>query len=477
MNRSFSLATTAGLVAAIELFSSVLAYRPAVAQTPSASELVEAMIKRQKEELGHVRNYWIKELQNNTLQVLYYENRTIDGLPTLVLVPRSEYPSQPMKESDPNRTSGNGVGGGHEGRSDTGRREEAGGVGPRLGGSQSNTLQMGMGRIGTTIAETSESLVTPDPALLRAMAARSKVTGTMEVDGRKAWVLRVDDLRGLDLFSGADDADFIPTSATLVIDPERRVSLRDEFIGVLHGSKRPQASGSSPADRDEEVHLVVRFEDYRNVDGLVRPFHTVIELYETSGQGVAGPGVQTAGAESGAEHDFADRTGLGEKAGSQDAGSSQEDIAKARQMDESIKKLKESIAKLPPEQRARVEPMIRRQMAMLNRFRQMMETQGGEVAPADDRAGPGSATDGPVMTLETVIRAMKVNAGPPGPESMKQLENTRQGGTPEASVEGMFRRPDSRPPFSRFLLSHRRIRWAPPGSAPRPSGSLGRWAT
>jgi len=93
-----------------------------------------------------------------------------------------------------------------------------------------------------------------------------------------------------------------------------------------------------------------------------------------------------------------------------------------------MKQLQEQLDKMPPEQRARVEPMIRQQMAMLRQSQQAMETHDGKADFEKGQAALGSAMSSGEFTVETVVHDMKVNAGPPEPEWMKQLEKAQEGG-------------------------------------------------
>jgi len=380
--------------------STVLGPAPAAAQTPSASEIVEAMIRRQEAELDHVRNYWVDEEQNGARSKLYYENRTVDGRKAFVSVPESEYIRRLMQEKgiDPSRNPATSRGGG-------GGQGGMGGMGNPAAGLQGKLLQGGMGKLGSQLAESSQTLATPDPELMRAMAARATVTGTEEVDGHRAWVLEIRDFEGLDLTNGEGGMeDFTPTSARLLIDTDRHVSLRDEFAGVVH------------SDGDHEIRMVVRYGDYREVDGMLRPFHTVIEV---------GGLMEQIRAAHGQEIDAARQQGE-EAAGRQPTQAQRS--AQSEAFEKQMKQLQEQLDKMPPEQRARVEPMIRQQMAMLRQSQQAMETHDGKADFEKGQAALGSAMSSGAFTVETVVHDMKVNAGPPEPEWMKQLEKAQEGG-------------------------------------------------
>ncbi len=280
-----------------------------------------------------------------------------------------------------------------------------GGMGNPAAGLQGKLLQGGMGKLGSQLAESSQTLATPDPELMRAMAARATVTGTEEVDGHRAWVLEIRDFEGLDLTNGEGGMeDFTPTSARLLIDTDRHVSLRDEFAGVVH------------SDGDHEIRMVVRYGDYREVDGMLRPFHTVIEV---------GGLMEQIRAAHGQEIDAARQQGE-EAAGRQPTQAQRS--AQSEAFEKQMKQLQEQLDKMPPEQRARVEPMIRQQMAMLRQSQQAMETHDGKADFEKGQAALGSAMSSGAFTVETVVHDMKVNAGPPEPEWMKQLEKAQEGG-------------------------------------------------
>jgi hypothetical protein len=101
------------------------------------------------------------------------------------------------------------------------------------------------------------------------LAEHATYAGRDEVDGQAVHVLKIDDMAEIDFGHGAvdDDSDFVPERGTLYIDVARSVPLRMEFEGTV-------ATEKGTAD----VTSVVTLHDYRDVEGMLVPYRTVVEM-------------------------------------------------------------------------------------------------------------------------------------------------------------------------------------------------------
>jgi hypothetical protein len=137
-------------------------------------------------------------------------------------------------------------------------------------GSQESTnpfLQEGGGEMATGVADPS--------ALFGQIAPRATLQETEEVAGHDAWVISIDDLSGIDfgasMGSGAPGAgpegSFQPTSLKLWIDRDRYVTLRTAMTGTM------EMQGQST-----EITFDARMDDYREVEGMLHPFHTEVSI-------------------------------------------------------------------------------------------------------------------------------------------------------------------------------------------------------
>lgn len=107
------------------------------------------------------------------------------------------------------------------------------------------------------------------------LAERARLDGTELVDGEVCWLLHVDDLEGVD-FPGVSSAQapaFEPRRTSLYLDQERLILRRMTLSGDF--------------SRDTTVYPVTvdaQMQDYREVDGVLYPFRTVVS---TEGLGAA----------------------------------------------------------------------------------------------------------------------------------------------------------------------------------------------
>jgi hypothetical protein len=171
------------------------------------------------------------------------------------------------------------------------------------------------------------------------LAQRAEYAGIERVDDYDLHVLDIDSFEGLGLEQNVTpDSDFRPTSGRLFIDVDTYAPRRFEFEGEM--------------TNDDGVHTVtstVMMGDYREVEGLLLPFRTVVQV-----------------------------EGLG--------------AAIDPEMRAQFEDMQRELEAMPESQRAMVEQMMAGQ---LEQFRAMMEDEG---AP---------------MTVQVTVREVSVNQGPP----------------------------------------------------------------
>jgi hypothetical protein len=172
------------------------------------------------------------------------------------------------------------------------------------------------------------------------LVEHARYAGLEQIDGSSVHVLAVDDVFALGIAppTASDDMNFVPRSANIFIDDEIMAPRRMEFSG--------------DATTDDGVHEVtVRMDllDYRDIEGLLIPHHTAIEV-----------------------------EGLG--------------AIIDPEMQAQFEEMEAQLASLPPEQRQMMERMMGPQMEQM---REMMAGGGGG------------------MTLEVTVTEVRVNSGPP----------------------------------------------------------------
>lgn len=178
--------------------------------------------------------------------------------------------------------------------------------------------------------------------MLVRMSDRTRVAGTESVDGRMAWILQVDDASDLGL--GSDE--FTPSTLTIHLDQLDYVPLRMAVAGQMEVEGRSHA-----------VTMKTKFEDYREVHGLLHPFRSTITL---EGMSAMMDGVDP------------------------------DDVR--NQMAELRKQLED----MPPEQRR----MMEEQMKNMPQMEQMMEQMAAMAA-------------GEAMEMTVEVEEIRVNDGPP----------------------------------------------------------------
>ena len=112
--------------------------------------------------------------------------------------------------------------------------------------------------------------------VLPKIASRARVTGHETVDGHDTYVVKVDDLSGIDFgqeaLGQAQDAKLEPKTMTLYLDSRAYLVRRMHLEGTI-----TRDSASNPITMD--AHML----DYRNVKGLMQPFQTRITMEGLTG--------------------------------------------------------------------------------------------------------------------------------------------------------------------------------------------------
>lgn len=235
----------------------------------------------------------------------------------------------------------------------------AAGVGPQAIGTLAQAgmgaLMGGLGALATRAMtpdlsqlDRSGDLMGPDVhAIMHRLRHDFHLAGSAEMSGADTWVLELKDAAAIDLPNARE---FNPTGLTLHIDKQLHVLRRASIAGALE-------SGG----RRVPVAVDTRFENYRDVDGLLHPFRTVTL--------VRGVNATLTDAE-------------------------RKQLATLPDLDaEMRKKMEESLARMPPEQRAMVERMMQQQMQKMNQVRAIASAEPTEIV------------------LE--VREMRVNGGRP----------------------------------------------------------------
>lgn len=194
--------------------------------------------------------------------------------------------------------------------------------------------------------------ITPDVhELMRSIGENVRLADSSKIDGHKIWNLEVRDVSRLEL-ANADG--FTPKDVTLGIDRNLYV-LRSAAV-----SGEVRANGKTVP-----VTMETRLDDYRNIDGLLYPFHTVTTVRGMSATLSAKERRQAAQMPADVEG----------------------------KMKEALKQLE----KLPPQQRAMAEAMLKQQMPQLE---QMMK-----------QTAALASSDGTEITVD--VQDVAVNQGRP----------------------------------------------------------------
>ena len=169
------------------------------------------------------------------------------------------------------------------------------------------------------------------------IADRAKVERKEKVGGFESHVLTIEDFSGLDF---AADEEFKPKKGTFYLDTGDYMLRKMVIEGTLENE-----------GRQAPVTMEALFLDYRDVDGVLHPFRTQMNM-----------------------------TGLA-------AGMSEKDMEEARK---SLKELREQMAEMPEDQRAMMQKMM-----------------GSQIERLEEMVNSGNFE----MTIE--VKELRVNQGPP----------------------------------------------------------------
>ncbi len=323
--------------AALIVLSAPVVARPAAAQT--GSEIVKEAMRLAEDRTRDVENYTIvQELGVGGEGSVYFERDTIDGRPVFVIVP----PYVVMQRA----------------------AEKQGRKTPTLDdpGIQQSLVQMGMKSALEQIQKNDSSeVVVIDPLAAGELADRVRLIGREQIDRHDTYVLVADDVSDLEFArQETDGAEFEARKITIYVDAKDFVTRKAIIEGEItrDGKKVP-------------VEMESRFEDYREVDGMLHPFRTV---FRSSGLTAA---------------------------------LSAEDLAKMEEAKKQMAEMQEELAKMPEAQRKAVESMMKKQMAKIN------DSFANFDAGAID------------MVIE--VKELRVNAGPP-PEWLPPEEVATENG-------------------------------------------------
>ena len=324
-------------VAALTVLGLTLLARPAAAQT--GSEIVKEAMRRAEDRTRDVENYTIvQEMGVGGEASVYFERDTIDGRPVFVIVP----PHVVMQRA----------------------AEKQGHKTPTLDdpGIQQSLMQMGMKSALDQIQKNDSSELTViDPLAAGELADRVRLIGREQIDRHETYVLVADDLSDLEFArQSIDDGDFEIRMITVYVDAEDFVTRKAIIEGVMH-----QDGQTIP------VEMESRFEDYREVDGMLHPFRTV---FSSSGMAAA---------------------------------LSEDDLKKMEEAKKQMAEMQEELAKMPEAQRSMVESMMKKQMAKVDDMFANFEAGAIE------------------MVIEVI--ELRVNAGPP-PEWLPLEEIANESG-------------------------------------------------
>ncbi len=100
------------------------------------------------------------------------------------------------------------------------------------------------------------------------LAERATLKGSEAVDGHASHVIQIDDLSGISVWKrAADNSGFTPQTMVIFLDKAQYVPRRIRVGGQM------AVNGQTTA-----VTMVMDMEDYRDIDGLLYPFHTTMDM-------------------------------------------------------------------------------------------------------------------------------------------------------------------------------------------------------
>ncbi len=174
------------------------------------------------------------------------------------------------------------------------------------------------------------------------LAKRASLKGSESVDGHETYVIEIDDLSGISVWqqSGEAGQSFEPKTMTMYLD-------KDQYV-----PRRVRIEGSTDMNgKKSDITMVMNAGDYREVEGLLYPFHTTMHM----------EGMENA--------------------------MSPEDRAQAQ---ESLDQMEEQMKNMPEAQRKMMEKMM-----------------GGQMEKLKQMVGGGG------MDMEVSVKDVKVNTPPP----------------------------------------------------------------
>jgi hypothetical protein len=105
------------------------------------------------------------------------------------------------------------------------------------------------------------------------LAQHAEYAGREEVDGRQVHVLLIENLDQIDFGRGTvdEDSDFTPRTGKLFIDTDMSIPRRMEFEGDMKTD-----------DGTANVTSIIHLQDYREAEGMLVPYRTVVEMHGLS---------------------------------------------------------------------------------------------------------------------------------------------------------------------------------------------------
>ncbi len=336
------------------------AFAPA-ARAQDGGEIVRTAIDAYLERIAHVDNFTAIQTVQGMEVVQYFEKREKDGYPIFVLIPPHEYAMDGLEDMQGAMPTGDAAGGlpSVPNISDYDPRQKAMDAGMKA-------LMKGLQDAGE---EDEENAVFMDIRHMSDLATRAVFDGMDEVDGREAYVVRVDNFEGstlTELMQGSG-ASLEPTLLKVWIDAEDYVALKTVMEGEI------EMEGERTATSSETLLM-----DYREVEGMLEPFHRKTQM---AGMGVVIPEKERKEIEK-------------------ELAEAQKEMARAQK---ECGKMEEQRAQLPPEQRKMIEAQMgENQMGRnMEKYGEMMAAGGPSLAMLDD------------FTVEIVVQELRVNEGPP----------------------------------------------------------------